>query len=160
MDVAEETFRKIYGQEFNASDATNVALWLGQPCDFAPPPPPDPTCAHGIIGNLGQKKGTGTVCCAKECGVCAHPSSACKSRQGGGANCCPSAIGEANKSCAANVAPCVLTPAPDSRTMLVADTHASKADGKRWETIEQYQASMLQASMLRAAKPTLGRTEV
>eukprot|EP01043_Picozoa_sp_COSAG02_P015897 COSAG02_NODE_687_length_18478_cov_23.093476_17_plen_159_part_00 len=153
---AEETFVKIYGHEFNASDAANVALWLGQPCDFSPPPPPDPTCAHGIVGNLGKKQGTGTVCCAKECGVCAHPSSACTARPGGRVNCCPSDIGAANISCAVQAAPCVLTPPPDALTAPVGNAPASEAvDGKRWETIEQYQASVLLA-----AKPTLGRTEV
>jgi hypothetical protein len=27
---------KIYGEEYNATDAANVAAWLGEPCDLAP----------------------------------------------------------------------------------------------------------------------------
>jgi hypothetical protein len=67
-------------------DAAHAAAWLGAPCDFAPPPPPgpaDPACARGLVGDVGQGKGTGEVCCAKACGVCAHPSAACKARPWG-----------------------------------------------------------------------------
>jgi len=50
--VTGETLLKIYSNDLNASDAERAAAWLGQPCDFTPPPPPgpaDPTCAHGVV---------------------------------------------------------------------------------------------------------------
>ena len=39
-----DVMTKIYGADFNATDAEHVAAWLGMPCDFKPPPPPDPSC--------------------------------------------------------------------------------------------------------------------
>lgn len=101
----QKLFTKLYGSDFNASDAAKVETWLGAPCPWTPPPPPappDPTCAHGI------KDASGTVCCAASCKVCAHPSSACQARPGGAYACCPSIVTKGNQSCATHGAPCVL----------------------------------------------------
>lgn len=92
----------IFGGEFNASDAVKVAQWLGSPCPFAAAVP-DPSCTHGV------KDATGKVCCAKQCGVCAHPAAACGARPGGSADCCPSRIAALNVSCTTHPSPCVIS---------------------------------------------------
>jgi hypothetical protein len=89
---------------------------------------------HDEVLNSFSERYCRQVCCAKECGVCGHPSAACKARPGGSANCCPSIIANANHSCGVHAAPCVLNPAPDSPTI-------GFAEGARWETVEQYVAA-------------------
>jgi hypothetical protein len=95
-------FTNIFGLSFNKSDAERVERWLGKPCPFKGPAPPDPSCHDGI------KDQTGTVCCAASCGVCAHPSSECSRRPGGSRSCCPSIVNKTGLACAVHAAPCVL----------------------------------------------------
>lgn len=125
--VCQEAMTKIFSGDFNASDAANVEPWIGVSCDFTPPPTPgpaDPTCAHGVLGKASAER----ICCAKECGVCAHPSAACDTRPGAKENCCPSVVAKAKHSCATHAAPCVLSSKPDS------------PENVRWKTIEDYEA--------------------
>ena len=95
----------LYGPEFNATDAAHTAEWLGKPCPFNGPPPPDPTCSTGIEDKEGLPP---YACCAASCGACAHPSAACRARPGGAASCCPAIVEKANVSCSVQGPPCVV----------------------------------------------------
>jgi len=99
----QHTFESIYGKgALNASDGEKIAQWIGQPCPFSAPSGPDPSCSKGV------KDSTGKICCAASCGVCAHPSAACRARPGGAESCCPSMVKNAGDSCKKQGAPCVI----------------------------------------------------
>ena len=95
----------IYGPSFSATDAAHTAEWLGLPCPYKGPGPPDPTCSTGVED---RTDGAPRACCAASCGVCAHPSSACEARPGGGASCCPSLVVKSGVSCSTRGPPCVM----------------------------------------------------
>ena len=95
----------ILGDSFDASDAKKTAQWLGLPCPFSKSG--DPACKQGILDR------TGTVCCAKECGVCSHPSEACRKRPGGAHACCPSIVNKTAAACQTHAPPCIVSFGPD-----------------------------------------------